>query len=338
MTLPAYGLYGGKFDGGNVTPERFDIEVDDTVHDLLRKKIYQLQAKLNLATRVPAINVLANDDFETADQASLEGWDAGTQAATNVSLESNEGYQSRAALRMRSDQESVWIRSSRFTPPVTGRISITVWIKSQTPQQPPLRLAIEGQTRGSTYYRFGAVGALAPDNNVNQIDQQWRRFAVHFDDLPTDQLIDLRVGFDLMGRGDVLIDRVRIYDRWFDEKDAKAMTQLLASALPMLSEAKTFESCRRIVESYWSRFLDEYIEQQAFTPSSNGQLDGAAAADNRVPASGASKEFFAPVESNETAEELIPAANYTEGVEPKAPSRSGSSLLRRWRKNLQLRK
>ena len=336
VTLPAYGLYGGKFDGGNVIAERFDIEVDDTVHDLLRKKIYQLQAKLNLATRVPALKVLDNDDFETADLASLEGWDAGTQDAKNVSVESNEGYQSRAALRMRSDQESVWIRSNRFTPPVTGRISITVWIKSQTPQQPPLRLAIEGQTRGSTYYRFGAVGALAPDNNVNQIDQQWRRFAVHFDDLPTHQLIDLRVGFDLMGRGDVLIDRVRIYDRWFDEKDAKAMTQLLASALPMLSDAKTFESCRRIVESYWSRFLDEYIEQQAFTPSQNGQAVSAAATDNRAPTAGASNEFIAPVESSETAGDFIPAAQSPEGVDSNA--RSGSSLLRRWRKNLQLRK
>ena len=334
VTLPAYGLYGGKFDGGNVIAERFDIEVDDSVHDLLRKKIYQLQAKLNLATRVPAITVLANDDFENAGQASLEGWDAGTQDANTVGLELSEGYQSQSALRMRSDQDSVWIRSNRFTPPVTGRISITVWIKSQTPQQPPLRLAIEGQTRGSTYYRFGAVGALAPDNDVNQIDQEWRRFAVHFDDLPSDQLIDLRVGFDLMGRGDVLIDRVRIYDRWFDEKDAKAMTQLLASALPMLSDAKTFESCRRIVESYWSRFLDEYIEQQAPTPSQDNRVR----ASDRAPVVGAAEEFIAPVESNSNVGEFIPAAIFQESVQHEEPSRSSSSLLRRWRKNLQLRK
>ena len=109
-------------------------------------------------------------------------------------------------------------------------------------------MAIEGQTRSSTYYRFGAIGALAPDSGVNQIDNQWRRFAVHFDDLPAEDLIDLRVGFDLMGAGEVLIDNVRVYDRWLDDKDTTAMTQLLASAVELLSRPDGFESCRRIVD------------------------------------------------------------------------------------------
>jgi len=191
----------------------------------LRKKIYQLQAKLNLATSADSVNVLSNQSFELAGQGSLDGWEWDDQSNEQISLEQQEGYESMASLRMKTDGESVWMRSNRFAPPKTGRLSITVWIKSVIAEQPPLRLAVEGQTRSSTYYRFGAIGSLAPDSGVNQIDNQWRRFAVHFDDLPAEELIDLRVGFDLMGAGEVLIDNVRVYDRWLDDKDTTAMTQ-----------------------------------------------------------------------------------------------------------------
>ena len=63
-----------------------------------------------------------------------------------------------------------------------------------------------------------------------------------------------------MGPGNVSIDNVEVFDRWFDENDAKATTQLLASSGPLLSNPKTFDSCRRLLESYWPSFLDQFIE------------------------------------------------------------------------------
>ena len=81
-----------------------------------------------------------------------------------------------------------------------------------------------------------------------------------FDDLPIDGLTDVRVGFDLMGPGEVLIDNIQLYDRWFDENDAKAITQMLASTGPLLSKPETIDSCRRLLESYWIRFLDRYAD------------------------------------------------------------------------------
>ena len=63
-----------------------------------------------------------------------------------------------------------------------------------------------------------------------------------------------------MGAGEVLIDNVRVYDRWLDDKDTTAMTQLLAGAVELLSRPDGFESCCRIVEGHWARFLDEYTQ------------------------------------------------------------------------------
>ena len=337
IELPPYEVWGGTFENDIVEVSHFDIKLphsEGKIHGALRKKIYQLQAKLNLATSADSVNVLLNQSFESEGQGSLDGWEWDDQSNQQISLEQNEGYESIASLRMKTGGDSVWMRSNRFAPPQTGRLSVTVWIKSVIAEQPPLRLAIEGQTRSSTYYRFGAIGALAPDSSVNQIDNQWRRFAVHFDDLPAEELIDLRVGFDLMGAGEVLIDNVRVYDRWLDDKDTTAMTQLLASAVELLSRPDGFESCRRIVEGHWARFLDEYTQP---LPTA-GQLENEPNFDQAPPTQAFGNEVFQ--------DSFIPnVENNTLNEQPSSSNRrtrdrrkSGTSLLRRWRDSLKPRK
>ncbi len=336
IELPAYQVWGGTFTSDAVEVSHFDIKLPDseeTIHGALRKKIYQLQAKLNLATAADSINVLANQNFELGGQGSLDGWQWDDQSNEHISLGQQEGYESTASLRMKTDGPSVWMRSNRFAPPETGRLSITVWIKSIGTEQPPLRLAIEGQTPSSTYYRFGAIGALAPDSGVNQIDNQWRRFAVHFDDLPAEELIDLRMGFDLMGTGEVLIDNVRLYDRWLDDKDTTAMTQLLASAVELLSRPDGFESCRRIVEGHWARFLDEYTQPLPGTDN----LEDESTLNQRADEQGLIDEVY---------QDSVPHPD--SGMLDEQPSSSsrwkrdkreqGTSLLRRWRNSLKPRK
>ena len=336
IELPPYQIWGGTFEGNNFEVSHFDIELPESkerIHGALRKKIYQLQAKLNLATAAASIDVLANQNFELKGQGSLEGWQWDDQSNGQISLEQQEGYESMTSLRMKTDDQSVWMRSNRFAPPETGRLSVTVWIKSVGTEQPPLRLAIEGQTRSSTYYRFGAIGALAPDSGVNQIDKQWQRFAVHFDDLPAEELIDLRMGFDLMGAGEVLIDNVRVYDRWLDDKDTTAMTQLLASAVELLSRPDGFESCRRIVEGHWARFLDEYTQP---LPAAKNLEDESSFNQHSVEQGVADEVYqdFAPIVENKLLDEP-PSSNSRRRRENREP---GTSLLRRWRNSLKPRK
>ena len=174
---------------------------------------------------------------------------------------------------------------------------------------------------------------MAPDSGVNQIDNQWRRFAVHFDDLPAEELIDLRVGFDLMGAGEVLIDNVRVYDRWLDDKDTTAMTQLLAGAVELLARPDGFESCRRIVEGHWARFLDEYTQPlpEAAIIESEATFDQQPAEDEF--GNGVFQEIAFPKLENDTLEVQPSSSRRT-----RENNKSGTSLLRRWRNSLKLRK
>ena len=107
------------------------------------------------------------------------------------------------------------------------------------------------------------MGSLAADQKETQIGAQWRRFAVHFSDLPLETLTEVRVGFDLMGAGEVQIDRVELFDRWMDESDLKALTQIFASIGPLLDQPEKMEQCRQILNGYWPQFLREYVDESA---------------------------------------------------------------------------
>jgi len=306
ILLPPFSIAGGKLTGTQMSARRYAYEVDKNIEQLLRKRTYALQAKLNLAKDSPPLSVVSNAGFEEQPLQTASSWDTGDQAADRVLLDNSQGHESNASLKLISQGEPVWVRSNRFKVPQTGRLSVTAYLRiDNLTNQPPLRIAIEGETKKSTYYRFGVVGSLAPEAEEKQINDQWRRFAVHFDDLPTGELRDLRIGFDLMDKGSVWIDNVSVHDRWFDENDAKAMTQLLAGATPLMENPSSFEGCRRVLESYWPRFLDEYIEIESATANPDAML---AEEESRPATSGGSNIF--------------------KRVKSKSPS-----LLRRWKSN-----
>ncbi len=311
IALAPFSIAGGKLTGTKMSAKNFAYEVDQNIEPLLRKKTYALQAKLNLAKASPPLAALDNSDFEEPLSQTTTGWDIGDQADDQVRLDNSQGHESETSLKLMSQGDPVWIRSNRFSVPNTGRLSVTAYLKVEDlANQPPLRIAVEGETQNSTYYRFGVVGSLASDAEEKQINSQWRRFAVHFNDLPTGELRDLRIGFDLMDKGTVWIDNVSVHDRWFDGNDAKAMTQLLAGAAPLMDNPSSFESCRRVLESYWPRFLDEYIEIESATANPETTL---------------ADEADVPPTGNNSSD----TNNIFKRVKSSSPS-----LLRRWRSNL----
>jgi hypothetical protein len=258
-----WSVYAGtSVNNSSVNPyfiRDFEIELPENTDAQLRKRLYRLKSKLAKAKVGEPLNQLLNSSFESFANANESGWEFGNHDQTNFMLGSNDPHDGATSIVMKTDDKPVWMRSNRLSLPETGRLSISVWLKvDDSKQQPPLRLAIDGESDGESYYRFGAIGSLSPTSDANQLGTQWRRFAVHFDDLPID-LKDIRVGFDLMGTGSVSIDKVELFDRWFDENDSVAITQLLASAGSQLKNASTVDGGRRILESYWAQFLDQHI-------------------------------------------------------------------------------
>ena len=242
--------------------ETFQVSLPEQVDSQLRKRLYQLKSKLAKAKTAEPMPQLLNGNFESFSDPEQSGWEFGNHDQASFDLDSNEYRDGRTSLSMQTEGKPVWIRSNTLRLPETGRLSVSVWIRTSQPDaQPQPRIAVEGISDGTNLYRFGTVGASRADGAVSTLNATWQRFVVHFDDLPLD-MSNVRIGFDLMAKGQISIDQVEVFDRWFDENDSVAMTQLLAGAGSQLQNETSIDGGRRVLESYWVQFLDQYAGKE----------------------------------------------------------------------------
>ncbi len=264
MQLEPYDIAGGIVVAKQFKPIDFKTTLDSGIASHLQNRIARIKQKLDHVDLTTPLRSIRNSDFEYSESGKPSVWRFDANKAQNVKLSTSNSYQGRQHLELSSSGTVVWLRSNSIPPPKTGRLSLTVWLRTDDPQnQPPLRLAIQGKHHGHEYYRFANIGSLVPDGKSNQLTTRWKKYVVHFNDLPTENLTDLQIGFDLMGKGQVWLDYVQIFDRWFDEYDRKVIAQTVALASYQLVNQGDMNGCLQLLESYWPKFIETYIGNEA---------------------------------------------------------------------------
>jgi hypothetical protein len=209
--------------------------------------------------------VLENSSFEApVAGGSIPGWDARRGVNMRVEVDRSGGDSSASSLHLASYSAGgpapiVSVRSGPFTPPKTGRLSLIASIRVADPaRQPKLRLAIEGKQGNQVYYVKASVGAAEDAQAVKPLTSEWSRYRFPLHTLPISGLADLRVGFDLMGAGEVWIDNVEVYDLYFEDAERFELHRRFALA-PIQLEAGELGQGHRFVESYWPSFLRRHL-------------------------------------------------------------------------------
>ncbi len=280
LSLRPFEIKAGTTDA-SVSITGYREQIDATVAARLQEQLDWLISRVSLAEHADPVDILVNPGFEPlAENADGGfGWYYDESSSSAIALQGVSPCAGAASLSMTSNGSPVWIRSGEIPVPETGRMSISVQLRTGDPdRQPPLRISVQGSDGEQLYYRFGSVGET--DSESRPIGEDWREFAVHFDDLPPAPNQPVRIGFDLMGAGHVEIDEVRIYDRWLDKQDSNALTQQLQIAGYQLTSGGNIDKCRRILEGYWPRFLQVYFAEPSVVPA---ESTAAAAANDEPP-------------------------------------------------------
>lgn len=242
----------------------------------LANKIEILRARVLASQSTSDAIEIINAQFEQEDESALPGWihtPLGTDSNLMVRVESDQAAQGKV-LKMSSRGAVGWVRSAPLASPRLGRLKLSVRLRTpDANRQPPLRLAIQAKVNGSEYYRYAQVGA--GPRGTPQLTTDWKEFEILFENLPLHQLEDLRVGIDLMGAGEVLIDDVRATDTWFRKVERDELLKSVALARFHL-RARNVSDCQSVLDGYWSRFLEETTpidESRVIAPSQEAPSD-----------------------------------------------------------------
>lgn len=258
LQMRPFDLQGGLIPISSLNIGAIRTEYPPGVKQLLRKERDKLLTRVSVLPQPPtALSNLSNPDFELKSRVGepIPGWSTAIVGG-RVTVDNRQAFLGMNSLKLTTDGQTTWVLSETFNVPNTGRLSLSVYAKIPTKaEQPPLRLAIQAKHHGEQYYKFGNVGApTAVDPSPQKLDHEWRRFVVHFDDFPTEEITDMRIEFDLMGPGTVWIDNVKLYDRWIDENEKAVLAQGLVKTGFKLDRGDYFGSYR-FLNSYWSRML-----------------------------------------------------------------------------------
>ncbi|UUO07991.1 family 10 glycosylhydrolase [Blastopirellula sp. J2-11] len=255
LTLPAYGLDAFSIDTPGTLFESAEVLLPPALLAALDQSNKEFSLRLRSLRSVPPLAVLKNPGFESPLQADgMLGWKYNAAADARIAIDPDNPPVGAAALQMQSGGGVAWIRSQPIPRPSTGRLFVRAQLRSNKAQlSPPLRISVDGEVNGQDYYQPLSLGA-GPNPAV---EANWRIFEHGVYDLPSD-LVDLKVGFDLMGAGDVSIDEVQVFDVGFSEGEKRELQKLRT-----LSDGKyhqgQFADCYRILDSYWVRFLQERV-------------------------------------------------------------------------------
>ena len=206
----------------------------------------------------PPLNLLDNPGFELplpAEAASggAVGWTVAAGADSGSALDAGEKKEGTQSLKFKSGAATSTLRSNSFPTPQTGRLSISLWLRvGDRGEQPAIRLALEGRQDEGLYYRFATVGGRAP--GAASLSTDWSQYIFQVDDLPTDELQDLRVRFDLTGTGEVWIDDIQLFDLAFSPNERVELTKIIGLADLKLKSGQLAD-CARLLDGYWPHFL-----------------------------------------------------------------------------------
>ena len=230
---------------------------DPEVHASVVARLERLRRQ-RLALEVPQpLEALDNPGFDLGGE-TIAGWELLESRRAALEPLPGGGRDGGRAAVFRSDKGLATLRSNPFSPPSSGRIGISAWVRLGAGQpQPSLRIALEGAPEQGDFYRFAPVDG--PEGG-RPLTREWSQFVLHVDDLPADGLDTVRVRFDLLAAGSVEIDDVQVYDLAIDAPEREQVARIVARLEERLA-AGDLASCLAELDGYWPRYLDAHLSE-----------------------------------------------------------------------------
>jgi hypothetical protein len=263
IELGPYDLIAATFSAPGVRLSKPSVSWPEDVRVALENRLSDLGSRAQSLRSPPLLEVLENPSFDRTPgpQGQIPGWIPLVPSGLSIRLDKASPHDGPQSAHLASTGATGGLVSHAFAPPATGRLAVSVWLRTaDASQQPSVRIAIEGLTSGRTFYRFNQFGRDAEGQEaVRPIPAEWTQFVIEANDLPLDSLSAVRVRLELVGPGEVWIDEVQLCELVFDRREQSLLFRLITPGDVQLQNGRIAD-CIRLLEGYWPRFLVEYVQ------------------------------------------------------------------------------
>lgn len=150
---------------------------------------------------------------------------------------------------------AAWVQSEPITPPRTGRFTVQAWLRvPPAGERCSVRLSVVGRTRnGERFERYEDYGGRS---ETRAIANDWGRrpATLHVADVPTQELIELRVAIDVIGRGKVWVDDVEVFETLLHPDERIYLRGQVLVAKQNLENQNPFPA-EQLLDSHWGQYL-----------------------------------------------------------------------------------
>ena len=197
-------------------------------------------------------------EFEQWDESGKPvGWTVSSLPNIEISRAERLPKSGRTSLQISNRNEgsiSAWIQSRAIRLPDTGRMVLQAWLRVP-PRQGDIRvrLSVLGrQKNGARFERAVEVGDLqsAPISN----DWGGRPFTLYVNDLPREQLSELFVAVEVVGRGTVWLDDLEVLQTWLLPNEKIYLQGLMFVAKQELTENNPYPA-EQLLAGHWGSYF-----------------------------------------------------------------------------------
>jgi hypothetical protein len=252
VNMEPYDLHALVLNSGKVRVRDWKVSVEESVLSELDQRLQDITTRRHELRSPKPIVPLRNSGFEIPGKnEAIPGWEFRQDEKVVVRVDSTSAASGAQSLRLKSDGEVAWIRSEPFSPPRTGRLAVGAKIRiDRAAPQPELRIAVDD---GQNYYPHVTIGATG-----KPLSAEWTEYQLFIDSVPSAAADELRVGFDLMGKGEVWIDDVQVYGMWLDRSEGLELSKSISQAI-FLRNKLAIGDCRAFLDSYWPQLLEQHV-------------------------------------------------------------------------------
>ncbi len=201
-------------------------------------------------------------DFEYWTNASKpRGWNVSSLPDVHITATADLPHSGKQSLlidnRSKGDT-AAWIQSEPITTPRTGRLAVQAWLRvPPAGESCRVRLSVVGRMKnGDRFERYEDYGGQSESRAIAN-DWGRRPATLYVADVPTDELVELRVAIDVIGRGRVWVDDVEVFEALLHPDERIYLRGQVLVAKQNLESRNPFPA-EQLLDSHWGHYLSTY--------------------------------------------------------------------------------